>query len=51
VHAKGRAGKIQQLNDTTQLEVENGRENWRGLPEYFQSTNIGVAALNEPLSL
>jgi len=23
----------------------------RELPEYFQSTNIGVAALKEPLSL
>jgi hypothetical protein len=51
VHAKGRAGEIQQLDDTAQQEVENGRENWRELPEYFQSPNIGVAALTEPLSL
>ena len=48
---KGRTGEIQQLDDTAQQEVENGRENWSALPEYFQSTNIGVAALKEPLSL
>jgi len=29
---------------------KNGRENWSNLPEYFQSTNIGVAALKEPFS-
>jgi len=51
VHAKGKAGEIQQLDDTAQQEVENGRENWRAISEYFQSTNIGAAALKEPLSL
>ena len=51
VHAKGRAGEIQQLDVTAQQEVEE----WMGiesqLPEYFQSTNIGTAALKEPFSL
>ena len=27
VHAKRRAGEIQQLDDTTQQEMENGKEN------------------------
>jgi hypothetical protein len=52
VHAKGRAGEIQQLDVTAQQEVEE----WQELrefffPEYFQSTNIGAAALKEPFSL
>ena len=34
VHAKGRAGEIQQLDDTAQREVENGREKLR---ESFQN--------------
>ena len=51
VHAKGRAGEIQQLDVTAQQEVEKWMGIERFLPEYFQSTNIGVAALMEPLSL
>ena len=51
VHAKGRAGEIQQLNDTAQQDMEERLGIKRVLPEYFQSTNIGMAALKEPLSL
>ena len=50
VHAKGRAGEIQQLDVTAQQEVEE----WLGIerfsPEYFQSTNIGATAFKEPFS-
>jgi hypothetical protein len=49
VHAKGRAGEIQQLNVTAQQKMEE----WLGIEslfsKYFQSTNIGAAALKEPL--
>ena len=50
VHAKGRAGEIQQLDVTTQQEVEEWLVIKRVFPEYFQSTNIGAAALKEPFS-
>ena len=51
VHAKGRAGEIQQLDVPAQQEVEEWMGIERFLFEYFQSTNIGVAALMEPFSL
>ena len=50
VHAKGRAGEIQQLNDTAKQDMEEWLGIKRVLPEYFQSTNIGAAALKEPFS-
>jgi len=51
VHVKERAGEIQQLDVTAQQEVEEWMGIERFLPVYFQSTNIGVAALMEPFSL
>ena len=50
MHAKGRAGEIYQLDDTAHQEVEKWQEKLKVFPEYFQSTNIDVAALKEPFS-
>jgi hypothetical protein len=52
MHAKGRAGEIQRLDDTAQQEVEKWQRIQRvTFLNIFQSTNIGAAALKEPLSL